>query len=173
MVCIATGEDIDMEIHSGIHGNRAQEFFDELKRKRRPDRGHIGGGVVSQKWPPAQIHDRANERLVHRHIEKSVAADPGLVAKGFGDRLPKQNAGVLDRVVIINLDVALRRQLEIEQTMLGEESEHVVEERNPCGDFGNSRSVEIPGETDFGFGSFAFECGRARHGRDLSRGASD
>ena len=106
VVGITTGEDIDMEIHSGIHGNRAQELLDELKRKGRPDRGHIGGGVVSQKWPPAQIHHRANERLVHRHIKKSVSADAGLVAKGFCNRLPKQDAGVLDRVVIINLDVA-------------------------------------------------------------------
>ena len=95
-----------MEIHSGIHGNRAQELLDELKRKGRPDRGHIGGGVVSQKWPPAQIHHRANERLVHRHIKKSVAPDAGLVSKGFCNRLPKQDAGVLDRVVKINLDVA-------------------------------------------------------------------
>ena len=64
-----------------------------------------------------------------RDLSLAVARYPFLVAKSFLEGLTKANPYILYGVMIINLDIALCCQFEIEKSMLGEESEHVVEER--------------------------------------------
>ena len=57
-----------------------------------------------------------------------VAPDPGAVAQRLRDRQPERDAGVLDGVVAVHVQVALRLDGEVEQRVPRERVEHVVEE---------------------------------------------
>ncbi len=86
--------------------------------------------IVGQIGPTAQVHDHAHERLVHGHVGRAVAADALFVAERLGQHLAERDAGILHRVVKIHLDVALGFEIEVEETMPGEEREHVIEKRD-------------------------------------------
>ena len=53
---------------------------------------------------------------------------PALGAKGLADGLAERDAHVLDRVVGVDVQIARRRQREIEAAVPREQLEHVVEE---------------------------------------------
>ena len=50
-----------------------------------------------------------DQRLFHRQREVAVAADARLVAQRLPQRLAQADAHVFDRVVLIDVQVALRR----------------------------------------------------------------
>src|SRR3989442_2940624 len=80
--------------------------------------------------PPGDVHRRRDERLVHRNAGGAEAHDALLVAERLLERLAEHDADVLDGVVLVDLDVALRLEGEVDEAMLGERLEHVAEERN-------------------------------------------
>src|SRR5262249_7146666 len=69
-------------------------------------------------------------------------AHPALVAQRFAQRVPQNDADVLDRVVQVDLEVALRLDGEVESRVLSELFDHVVEERDAGGDARRSGSVD-------------------------------
>ena len=71
------------------------------------------------------------------------AGDAKLVAHGFGKCLAEHDAHVFDRVVRVDLKIALRFHGEVEQTVARERIEHVVEERDARVDIGLARAVDL------------------------------
>jgi hypothetical protein len=53
---------------------------------------------------------------------------PALVAKRLGKRLAERDAGILDGVVVVDVEVALRADGQVDQAVAGELVQHVVEE---------------------------------------------
>ena len=54
--------------------------------------------------------------------------DPGAVAERLGERGPEHERDVLDRVVLVDLEVAVGLDREVEQAVVGERAEQVVVE---------------------------------------------
>ncbi len=70
-------------------------------------------------------------------------------------------------MVEIDFDVALRPQLQVEERVLGEEGQHVVEERDAGGDLRPAAAVDVEPEVDVGFARDPVDPGAAclAHGR--------
>ena len=61
---------------------------------------------------------------------------PALSPSACARALPKTDADVLDRVMRVDVQVALALHAEVEQAVLGQVRQHVVEEANAGGDLG-------------------------------------
>ena len=59
---------------------------------------------------------------------------PDLVAERLLEGLPEHEPDILDRVVIVDVDVALGLDRQVEEPVLGEQRQHVVEKRDPGAD---------------------------------------
>ena len=68
-------------------------------------------------------------------------------SQGFADGLTQGNPGVLDRMVLVDIKIALGVQGQIHHRMPGDQLEHVVEEPYPGVDVVASAAVEV--ESDF------------------------
>ena len=62
--------------------------------------------VVHEVRPAGQVDGRLHQALVERHERVAEAAQPALVAERLAQRLAEREAGVLDRVVGVDLEVA-------------------------------------------------------------------
>lgn len=94
--------------------------------------------------PAAEIQRGSGQRLIHRQSE-AIAADPALVAQGLFQRLSQRQAGVLHRVVLIDMQIALGAYAQGEAAMLSDLLQHVIEERQTgsYGRFGNTIQVHV------------------------------
>ena len=112
--------------------------------------GHVDGGV--------------GERLVHRDEGVAEPADALLVAERLAQRLAQHDRGVLDRVVSLDLDVALGAHGQVEAGVAAQRGEHVVEERHAGVDVDDSGAVEVELDDDVGFLGLAFDAGATAGG---------
>ena len=99
--------------------------------------------LKDQEVPAAQIERGGDQRLFHRQREVAVAADAGLVAQGLLQRLAEADAHVLDRVVLIDVQVALGLNVQVDRRVLGQQRQHVIEEADAGGDLRCARAVEV------------------------------
>ena len=89
---------------------------------------------------------------------------PALVAQRLLQRLAEADADVFDRVVLIDVQIALGLHGQIDRRVLGQQRQHVVEEADAGGDLALARAVEIQLEADLGLGGLAIDGGGAGHG---------
>jgi hypothetical protein len=73
-------------------------------------------------------------------------------------RLPQDKANILDRMVLVNLEIAARRNLKIESAMTGEQLEHVIEKVDAGGNLVASAPVQVQADVDVGLGGFAVDA---------------
>src|SRR5262245_28337201 len=91
--------------------------------------------------------------------------DALLVAKRVLQRGSKTQADVLDSVMVVDVRVAGRLDLERDSSVLAEVGEHVVEEADASGRLRLSGGVEIEFDYDFRFGGLSFHrCGAIHRG---------
>ena len=124
-------------------------------------RGELG--LEDEVGPPAQIDRAGGQRLVHRQREVAVAADAGAVAQRLPHRQAETDADVLDRVVLIDVQVAVGLDLQVDRGVLGQQREHVVEEADARGDLRAAAAVEIDFQADVGLRRLALDGGSAGH----------
>src|SRR6185295_14547076 len=85
----------------------------------------------------------------------AVAAQPLFVAHRLRHGLAQRDADVFDRVVAVDVQVALGDDLEVDQPVAGDLVEHVVEEADAGGQLGHARAVEVEGDADLRLGGVA------------------
>ena len=93
--------------------------------------------------PADEVDRRGRERLVHRHRRRAVARDAGTVAERSRERVAERGEDVLDRVVLVDVEVAAGEQLEVEAAVEGEERQQVIEEADPGRDARAADAVEV------------------------------
>ena len=154
-------------LHSALAAKACQKSSTSSLSKS-PIFGAGNGGVEDEVVAAAQIDRRRHERLFHRQREVAVAANAGFVAEGLLHRLAKADADVFDRVMLIDVQVALGFDCQIDRRVLGEQRQHVIEEA----DAGlpsiprRCRRDSAPG--GFGFRGLAVDgCGAGHRARDL------
>ena len=87
----------------------------------------------------------------------AVAADAGLVAQRLAERLAQANAHVLDRVVLVDVQVAGGLDGQIDGGVLGQQRQHVVEEADAGGDLRLAAAVQRQFQVDVGFRRLAVD----------------
>ncbi len=86
--------------------------------------------VVGEIRAPADIDHRRAQRLVERHRRAAEAPDSRTIAQRLAKRASEHQADILDRVMVVNLEVTVGGDLEIEEAVAGETFQHVIEERH-------------------------------------------
>ena len=131
MMAVPTANDIDVEIEKGTGTEGTQKFFDQLKVEP-PDRGYVVGCLIMKIGSATQIDRDLDQCFIHWEECPSITPDAGLIAEGLGEALAENDRRILDAVMIVHLQVSAHIDLQVEQAVLAEESEHVIEERDTC-----------------------------------------
>ena len=90
----------------------------------------------TRKGRPGKIDRDAGQSLVHRQMHVGEAADAARIAQRLAQSLAKRDAGVFDRVVRIDMQVAFSRNLDVDERMACELLQHMVEKADPRRNFG-------------------------------------
>ena len=77
---------------------------------------------------PDEIDGGRRARLVHRHDGRAVAGDTLARAEGLLQRVPERGEHILDRVMLVDVEIATGNAGEVEPGMESEQREQVVEE---------------------------------------------
>src|SRR4051812_23248225 len=99
------------------------------------------------------------------------APHAGFVANGAREGLAKGNADVLDGVVAVNVQVALRLDFEVQHAVARDLIEHVLEEGQAGGELGNAPPVQVELHPDLRFLGVAGDFGGphfCRHSRSAA-----
>ena len=143
--------------------NRQRQFYAQLYQ------GRLDENMIQQLGLDSQVLETlVTERLVERHVSMPEAPDPFLAAQCLRDRLSDRDADVLDGVVGVDVQVALRGHVEVDHAVPRSLVEHVVEERHAGGELRLAGPVEVQRHRDVGLGGLAGHgCGS--HGSTGSR----
>ena len=122
---------------------RLEGVFDELARQGPdllgPER-QVDHGVGAT----PDIEDRGREGFVHGHACRAEAVDAGPIAQRRRDRGTEDERHILDRVVVVDVEVAGRLDLEIDEGVMSQRGQEVVVEP----DAGRDRCLARPVEPD-------------------------
>jgi hypothetical protein len=116
-----------MQVRSGVLNKTTEEVFCEFRLKVSNE-ANFNFVFVNEGGAAAKIDGNYCERFVHREHEVSGAVDALAIAERLRKKLAKDNSGVFDSVVLVDVEVAFGRESQIEAAMLGEELQHMVEE---------------------------------------------
>ena len=119
-----------------------------------------------------EIDRCGRERLVHRHGRRAVACDPGTVAERTRERVAERGEDILDRVVLVDVEVAAGEELEIEAAVEGEERQQVIEKADPGCDAGVAGAVEVEHDAERGLAARARDECRSPRRRAAGRAES-
>lgn len=155
-------EVVDVQRHTRV----VDKALEELKHQLGVERANHAGGEVHvhvQTWAAREVDHHAAERFIQRHISVAIAANAFFVAHGLGNGLAQGDADVFDRVVAIDVQVALALHIQVDEAVSSDLVQHVVQKTNPGGQFGLARAVKIEGDADVRLGRFSGDFGLA-HG---------
>ena len=110
-----------------MSGETVEEIFKQLALQIA-DQDGLYPVLVDEIRPPTEVHGHHGQRFVHGEHEVSGTIDANPVTEGLGEKLAEDDADVLHRVMLIDVEVARGDYREIEATVLGEELQHVVKE---------------------------------------------
>ena len=136
-----------MQCHPGIACHSMEELFHQLGGKG-PDAAIPDVEVDIRLSTTAKVERAQHEGFIHWDSGISVTGNTRLVAKGLAQRHPEDNPDILDRVVVIDVEIPTRVDGQINQTMPGDLGEHVLEEADAGGEGGCALSIEVDGEVN-------------------------
>src|ERR1700730_1325726 len=97
--------------------------FKEVVHQSRlqvPDHPRAHLGIHHSGSAAAKIYGGYSHGLVHRHQKIPGSQDSAFTAQGLIERLPEHDADILHRVMLIDVEIAVRLQLQIEASMMRE-----------------------------------------------------
>ncbi len=80
-----------------------------------------------EKEAAGEVHYGTGKRSVHRYVCVPVPSNEALVAQRFSERLAKRDSHVFDRVMRVDVEVALAVHAQPEAAVFGEQVEHVIQ----------------------------------------------
>ncbi len=134
---------------AGILRQRMEELAHQLGVEGA-DLRRREGDVPHQIRPSRHVDRGARQRLVHGEVDRGITHDAAPLAERLRQRLADRDAGVLDRVVVVDMQVALGLDRHVDQRMPGELVEHMVEEADAGGHVGLAGAVNIERDRNFG-----------------------
>src|SRR5450631_419662 len=76
---------------------------------------------------PTQIDSSNPQRLIHRHQEIARSQDSLFIAHSLVKRFAESDPNVLNRVMLINVEISIALEIEVECTMPRHKLQHVIE----------------------------------------------
>jgi len=117
----------DVRIDQVVVGSCTNGRIEDLRSAAAVIRGRkVHDGVRTT----AQIDGGHRQGFIHRHDEIAGAVDPLAISQRLQHRLAQHDTDVFDGVMLVNVEIAGRRQRQVEAAMPGEQLQHVIEEAN-------------------------------------------
>ena len=140
----------DMEGQSTVVDHRNEELPHEL---RVVSADLLAGDrkAVAEVGATGTIQGHLNQGLIQRCHEVTEAVDAAPIPQGLGQGLPHSNAHVLIGVVIVDVGVSHRIDLQIDQAMAADLMKHVVEKRHTGTGLTLAGTVQIKTHLHIGF----------------------
>src|SRR5208283_4708727 len=132
----------------------SHEFCLEIAHQTRSDLGINHGGPA-----PAEIDGDHAQSFVHRHHEISRAQDATLTAQRLGEGLAERDADVLDGVVLVHVEIAVRMKLQVERAVARNQLQHVIEKTDSAADLGATSTFDRQHNANVGFIGLAMNAG--------------
>ena len=133
-----------MQRHHCVEGEGAEELLEQLG-VHLADLCTFEIDIPGQKGPARDIDRGLSQRLIHRDQRVAEPADAPLVAERPGKGRAENDAHVFSCMVEVDMQVAVGPDAEVEQTVAGQGSQHVIEKANPGGNVRRPGAVEIDG----------------------------
>ena len=92
---------------------------------------HLQPQIDHRMNPSAEIDRRDGQCFVHRHHEITCPIDPAPIPERGRDGFAQCDTDILDGVMLIDIEIAIGRELQIERAMPGKQLEHVIEKPDP------------------------------------------
>ena len=160
MVAVQPVQRIDMQRDAAMGRQRLEELAHQLGVERADlRRRHLD--VPDQVGPAGEIQRGAHQRIIHRQKARAIPHDPALVAQRLGQSLAQRDAGIFDRVVIVDMQIARRPHGHVDQRMPRQLVQHVIEEPDAGLVVIDTRPVEVDLDRDIGFRRLAADAGTA------------
>jgi hypothetical protein len=93
-------------------------------------RRHRQSDLPDEIGPPRNVERAPRQRLIHWCIGRTIARDAALIAKRRQDSLANGNAGIFGGVMLINMKIADRCDIQVNQRMARYLFEHMIEKAN-------------------------------------------
>ena len=155
MVGVLAG-DLRVEGQVGVRRERAEEVRSHRARElAHPALGEFP--VEFEQRATRDVDHHPGDRLVERHSPVGEPVDPRPVAERLVEGRPERDRDVLDRVVVVDVEVAVTRDVEVEQAVFRERVQHVVEEADPGVRGRLALAVDRERHLDRGFGRLALD----------------
>src|SRR6185295_4713991 len=138
----ASVQHFDVDVGARADGEALEEVVHELGLQIA-DHRHLHLKIDHGVRTPAEIDRGHAEGLVHRHEEVAGAVDALAVADRLRDGLAERDAEIFDCVMLIDVEIPGRRDLQIEAAVPGEELQHVIEKADPGPDVVSAGALEL------------------------------
>ena len=142
MVVVCTVEVFNMQRDTGAGRKAVEPMFNQLGipfAKARHAKRHLPHKIGA----PRNIERTAGQRLVHRRISRAITRDATFIAKRLQNGLANRDARVFGCMVLINMQVAHRLDLQVNERMSGQLLKHMVEKTDACGHFIHTSAVKV------------------------------
>src|SRR5499426_999415 len=154
VVRVRAAQPVDVQGDLRVVDETLEELVHEVDVELADPRAHKRH-VELEPGAAGEVDHHARERLVERNVGVAEAAHPLLVAERLRDRLTDRDPDVLHGVVRVDVQVACRGHIEVEQPMASHLVEHVVEKRNACRERRLPGAVEVHRDGDLRLGGVA------------------
>ena len=94
----------------------------------------------------------------------AVTAQTGLVAQRFSQGLPQGDANIFNRMVRIDVQIALRFNFKVDHPMAGDLIEHVIEKWHARGELTPAAAIKIYADRNPGFEGISANFGLPHEG---------
>lgn len=98
-----------------------------------------------------EIDHDSGQGFIKRNVSMAVTADTALVADGLCQSLSDGDTDILNRVMGVDLQIAISLDFEVDQTMSGDLVQHVIEKWDAGREFLPAGAVQIDNDPDFRF----------------------
>ena len=170
MMGVAAAERVDVQRHARVVDEPLEEFVEKIDIEI-PDPRTRKIHVKLETGPSRTVDDHPRQRLIERDVSMAVAPDPALVAERLRERLTDRDADVFDAVVRVDVQIAARFDLEVDQPVPRHLIEHMVEKGDPGMEIRLTGAIEIQRHADLGFLRIAlYLCCAWAHGGSLIKG---
>ena len=136
---------VAMSLDVEVHLRSIAEALEEMQE-------HLGGhipyplamelGMPLQPGASAEVECHGAQTVVHRQ-RVAIALDATLGAQRLQQTAAQREGGILDGVVLVDMQVALGADGQVDAAMLAYLLEHVVEEAQPRADVGMAIAIEV------------------------------
>jgi len=128
----AAVKNAQMNIGASSLGEPLKKIFDQLSLKAANQaRGEFR--FDDTKRAAAEVNRGGGKSLIHGHQKIAGAENAFAIPEGGVDCFTESNTDVFDGVMLIDMEIASRFELEVESAVASDEIEHVVEEGDTGG----------------------------------------